>query len=361
MTGSLLQQTGVLTLAGYGLTVSAFSVCYAVGRLVNGIIGDHVDAKIMVVGGITLTGLFTALFGTLAPFGFLLVFWGMEGFCQSMLWGPLLVTVTDGFDRKKRTAVGAIFATAVGAGSMLGIVMASSLSEYISLSAAFFVPAAISVLLGLLALAFLKRKKTDRRAPVPPLHRSVGTVELIKVFFVSAFYGIIKDNCTYFAPGIFIALYAVDVAQMSFFVFVIPVLTLVGRMIYPAVYRLCRSNEFVTGAAGFGVIIAATVPLLIGDVPIAVTAASLGIISAASAVIGTTMCSSYPMRYSDTGNVSSLSGFVDFAAYLGSGVGSTVYAAVIIALGYKPMFASFAAFAAVGAAVVLMLGKNRKA
>ncbi|MCQ2433234.1 MAG: hypothetical protein MJ175_11580, partial [Clostridia bacterium] len=43
-------------------------------------------------------------------------------------------------------------------------------------------------------------------------------------------------------------------------------------------------------------------------------------------------------------NVSSVSGIMDFATYLGAGIGSAVYGWSITKFGYEPMYASWAIF-----------------
>ena len=353
----LFQSAGLITLSEYGKILSAFSVVYAVGRLVNGILGDRLPAKYLLSVGIGLTGLSNFLFVLFPSFFPMLVFWSVNGFAQSMIWGPLLVAVTSRFCEEKRGSVGAMLVTAVGTGSVIGVLIAAFLSE-ISLKLVFIIPAAISIALGAAAFFVFGKSEPTRKAPSKSVLKNINRGELANMLCMSAIYGIVKDNSAYFAPAFFISAYAVNIKEMSFFVLIIPVLTLAGRLLFPFVYRISGNNEFKTSAYAYFAATVCALLLMIPGAPIAVTAAALSVISAACSVIGTALLSSYPMRYSAEGNVSSVSGLADFAAYAGAGLGSSVFAAVISRFGYSPVFCAFAVLSVVGALLSYMLKKR---
>ena len=69
----------------------------------------------------------------------------------------------------------------------------------------------------------------------------------------------------------------------------------------------------------------------------------LSLIYTAVSLINTSLLSIYPIRFLKSGNVASVSGLMDFATYLGGGIGSVLYGVLILHFGYLPMFASWAA------------------
>lgn len=68
----------------------------------------------------------------------------------------------------------------------------------------------------------------------------------------------------------------------------------------------------------------------------------LCVIYASVSMINTSLLTIMPMHYTRTGNVASVSGIMDFATYLGGGIASLIYGALIKDFGYFPMFVSWA-------------------
>ena len=64
-------------------------------------------------------------------------------------------------------------------------------------------------------------------------------------------------------------------------------------------------------------------------------------IYAAVSVINTAFLSIYPLHFRHTGNIASVSGIMDFATYLGSGISAFFYGILISHMGYTPMFLSW--------------------
>jgi len=81
-------------------------------------------------------------------------------------------------------------------------------------------------------------------------------------------------------------------------------------------------------------------------------------IYAAVSVINTSMLSIFPMRFADTGNVSSVSGIMDLVTYSGAGVGSFVYGFTTKSFGYDFMFESWVVISVVSLVIVMLINKK---
>ena len=86
MASPALQEAGLLTAAQLGFIGSVFSVIYSCGRLFNGILGDRIASKILIITGLAFSGLANLLIGFLPPYLILLGLWCVNAFAQSMLW-----------------------------------------------------------------------------------------------------------------------------------------------------------------------------------------------------------------------------------------------------------------------------------
>ena len=111
---------------------------------------------------------------------------------------------------------------------------------------------------------------------------------------------------------------------------------------------------------GFLICFLAALPICF-RVPEIIAVLCLSLIYTAASVINTSMLSIFPMHYIKTGNVSSVSGIMDFATYFGAGLGSVVYGFVIDNTGnYALMYASWAAISLVSIFILKPLIKNNK-
>ena len=115
----------------------------------------------------------------------------------------------------------------------------------------------------------------------------------------------------------------------------------IGRTIYPAVYKLCKSKENTVSIIGFFVSAASSLVLCFSGIGIIPAVLCMSLIYAAVSMINTSILSIYPLQFLKTGNVASVSGVMDFATYLGAGVSGVIYGALIKNFGYTPMFLSW--------------------
>ena len=87
--------TGEFTKEYLGLLSSVSFITYAVGQLVNGVLGERVDAKYMISGGMLLSGISAILFPLLPGAAAGVLTFGVLGFAMSMLRGPLMKMITE--------------------------------------------------------------------------------------------------------------------------------------------------------------------------------------------------------------------------------------------------------------------------
>ena len=139
----------------------------------------------------------------------------------------------------------------------------------------------------------------------------------------------------------------------------IPVIGLAGRLSYPLALKASRERENTVALFGFGLCLVASVLLLFPSFGLVSAVIALGAVYAASSMVNTSITSIYPMRYLDSGNVSSVSGLLDFASYLGAGISGAVYGVVIKSHGYVPMFVSWIVAAAVSIVALLLVNYFR--
>lgn len=389
----------------YSLLVFALLCAYAVGRLLNGWLGDILPCRIMIGGGIFVAGLCNLLVGLLYQTGIfplLVVLWAVNGYAESMIWGSLL----DGVYRRCgcRKSVAPLLVSSVGVGSILAVVLSQQLALHASVSLAFVIPGGISMLLGLLSFFFFgpveeaapaaaptqeaqtakpgateevaaestpemaqnAGAETPGAAPDASKRPSFSLKSLLRfdrigiMLLPAVLHGIFKDNLNSYAPAFFSDAFGIELASLALFVFVIPLLTLAGRLLYPLLFRLFGERENTVSLVGFGLCGVSILFPLLGIGGAAGASVGLAVFAAAISLINTSLLSVFPLRFAEEGNVSSVTGVLDFVIYLSGALASLVYGA-LHSLGkgqYPVMFASWLVCCVAGAMVTALLAKK---
>ena len=151
-----MKAAGMLTSAQLGLLGSLFSVIYACGRLLNGILSDRVAPWKMICTGLAIAGISNLAVGFMPPFAGVALFWSTNAFAQSMLWSSVLCVVSSLYDKetaKKRTS---IMVTSVATGNIIGILLNTWLIDQFGLRWAFIIPGAITLILAAANLMLLR-------------------------------------------------------------------------------------------------------------------------------------------------------------------------------------------------------------
>lgn len=324
----LLQLNGIVDTRQYGLLGSVFAVTYSVGRVLNGYLGDRLNGRIMISGGIMLAGIANILAGTFPPFGVLMLLWSVNGYAQSMIWGPLLCTVTESFSEKGKGLAGSVLTSSVSVGSVLGILLAKWSMARFALGFVFYIPGFLALALGITAAFGFENKDAKSQEERLSLRESLSKSRKILPMTTAAFFhGFMKDSVSAWAALIFFRCFHIELDGISYFVLMVPTIGVIGRLLYPVLYRRIR-NESRIAVSGFCICCISAIVLCVSKTAW-ITAVCLCVIAAAVSTINTGMLSTYPMRFMEEGLVSSVSGWMDFATYMGSAISSAVFGAML--------------------------------
>lgn len=358
MAGPDLLGTGVLDEVQLGLLGSVFSTLYACGRLINGGISDKRPPWQMLTTGLLIAGISNIAISFLPPFIAIFVFWTANAYAQSMLWSSVLCVVSSLYDKQTAKRKTTVMVTSVAVGNIAAIIICSFLITTFSVKFAFIVPGAITVILG--ALVFLATKGISPKEAVAKKHKSMW--QLLKdphiaiMIFPALFHGVMKENISLWMTVFIVDIYNVDLSKSAYYILMIPAIGLIGRTIYTFIYKLCNEKENTVSLIGFIICILCSVLLSIGKTYMIVSVLALSLIYAAVSMINTSMLSILPLHYIKSQNVASVSGIMDFATYLGGGIGSFAYGVLIKSLGYTPMFISWVIIS--GLSVILIIKSN---
>ena len=349
----------VLTTEQIGMLGGVFSATFACGRLLNGAISDKAPPWAMVSGGLALCSVCNIAIGFFPPFIGIFLLWTANAYAQSMLWGSLISVMSSVYEPSKAKKRTAFLSTSVAVGNILGILLCTWLITRFGVRYAFILPGCLTFALG---LAVVLSMRSVRPVGGVKKHLSIWQLlqkrEVRRVFLPAAIHGVMKENISLWMTVYIIDTYAVDLSSSAYYLMLIPAFGFLGRAVHRVFYQLFRENEHLVSVLGFALTVVCALMLCFGKVSALYGVLCLTVIYMAISMVNTSFLSIYPIRFHAEGNVSSVSGVIDFVTYLGAGGSALVYGYVIKPFGYETMFVSWAVLAAVACVLLIPLVKE---
>ena len=341
-----------------GSISSMFFTFYAVGQLINGLVGDKIKARYMISFGLLLSGICNALFPHMldVPFAAHLTY-GMIGFFLSMLYAPMTKVVAENTEPHyaARCCLGYTFA------SYLGSPTAGLVAAFFMWQAVFFMGSASLIIMGLLCFfcflyfekagivtynQFDAKKEKGKGLKVLIEHR------IIKFTFVSVLTGIVRTAVVFWMPT-YLAQYLGFSPQDSGLIFTVATFV-ISSSAFIAVFiyeRLKRNMDLVLLLFFAGSAISFIGVYLVDQPMLNICLLILAILfnNCAASVLWSIYCPS--LR--DTGMVSGATGYLDFMSYMAAAVSSTLFANAVTAIGWNNLILVWLVLMAAGVIVAV--------
>ena len=349
MAASGLKEAQILSMEQIGVLGSVFSVVYACGRLLSGILSDRVAPWKMISCGLVLCGLSNLCFGLFPPFAAILLLWSVNALAQSMLWGSILRILSAVYPESVAKKRASYMATTVASGNLVGILLNSALINRFGLSWAFLVPGGITLVISLFVVCNTRRIRPQVQQKTQQNFGQLLRKASVRRMMVPALiHGVLKDNISLWMAVYIMDTFGVNLEQSSYYILLIPTLGFLARLLAPEIYRLAGEKERPMLAWGFLACICGALLLvfLAGSTWLAI--GYLSLVYMAVSMMNACFLSFFPLQFAREGAVASVSGIMDFATYLGTGISSMVFGVLIEGYGYGAMFATWAVLCAMG-------------
>ena len=295
---SVLIDINVADAAQIGLLGSAFSIIYSLGRLFNGSLSDRQPPWRMITIGLVSVALSNFCISLLPPFPAIFLFWSTNAYAQSMLWSSVLCIVSGLYDARTAKKKTSLMVTSVAAGNVLAIILNTAFISAFGVRYAFIVPGALTLILG---CAVLLTTKSISAPGGEKKHLSLfGLLKdrETRLMLVPAMaHGVMKENISLWMVLFIIDRFQVDLEASAYFVLFIPVVGLIGRLLYPLCYRLCREREHQVSTFGFIACTIFSLLLCFAATSPVLAVLYLSLIYTAVSLINTSLLSIYPIRF----------------------------------------------------------------
>lgn len=354
-------ESGIMDKAQFGMLGSAFSIIYAFGRLLNGRLSDKTPPWIMICAGLFLSSIGNFSISFFPPFIGIMIMWSVNAFAQSMLWSSVLCIVSAMYSEEEAKKKTSYLVTSVATGNIFGIVVNTAVITNFGLNFAFIIPGALTLLAASFVL-FFTRSISSPQKNTSAAHISMGGLikdkTVLTILVCAVLHGTMKDNISLWMTVYFVDMFNINLEQSTYFVLFIPIIAFVGRLLYPMCYSICKQNEHRVSLFSFVICILSSLPLCANINSPIIAALCLSIIYASVSLINTSILGIYPIRFTASGNVASVSGLMDFATYFGAGISSVAYGFLVEHFGYTPMFASWVTVSVISVFILKKLAKE---
>lgn len=118
-------ETGKFTKEWVGLLSSSYMIFYAIGQIVNGVLGDRISAKNMIVSGLVITAISSESFAFSTGTVTQILCFGFLGYGLSMLRGPMMKMISENTMEKHARVICAFFSSASFIGAFVAGIFAA--------------------------------------------------------------------------------------------------------------------------------------------------------------------------------------------------------------------------------------------
>lgn len=150
-----------------GYIVSVASVVYGVGKLLNGYFSDKSNARYFLPAGLLGSALMNYFMGLGASLTFLVLFWGLNSWFQSMGFPPIARLLTHWFSPKEIGTKWSIWSCSHQIGSAAAAIFAGYLASEFGWQSAFYIPAIVAVFVAF--FIFNRVRDTPNDVGLPPV------------------------------------------------------------------------------------------------------------------------------------------------------------------------------------------------
>ncbi len=317
-----------------GIITSAFFWCYAIGQLINGFLGDRLSARFMVFTGLFGSAVLNGILSFSHSYYIILICWGANGIFQSMLWSPIVKCVAEHFEGEKKTAVSFALSITQVIGYMCAWTGSYALNTCINWRYVFRVPALLGfVFAGIWLITFRYssgKPKATKKQSVSLMRQPVilGFLGIIAVF--SVLFGLVKSSIDTWLPTLITEVGVLPSGGIIITLLVVPLMNFLGIMLAKSSITRLKGNIYraILFLWGGALLLGGLTLILYRISPLAFI---LSVMVLFGFVYGQTplFTSFIPLEFAKWDCVSTVTGFVDFAIYLGAAITGAVSGSIL--------------------------------
>ena len=175
----IMQEFG-FTKTNLGIVLSSLFAMYAIGQFINGQLGDKINSRRIITIGLISSALLNFIFGfTGGIIGLMVVIWGLNGYVQSMGWGPTVKAMANWFPQNIRGKISGRLGTCYILGGAISWLLAGTIIRYFNWRFTFWIPSIIMVVIAI--YWFIRARNAPEEIGLPSLEEQEEGIENTQV------------------------------------------------------------------------------------------------------------------------------------------------------------------------------------
>lgn len=323
-----------LNTAQLGVITSAFFWTYAFGQLINGILGDHLPVRFMVFTGLFVTGILNTVISFAENYVLVLICWGVSGLFQSMLWSPIVKCVAKHFKGDQKVIASFALSISQVLGYMIAWAGSYGINQLLGWRNVFRIPGLLGIGFAIVWLVFFrynslgeKQRRTKGTSLLrnPVLLGFLGVIALYSIVF-----GLIKSSIDTWLPTMFSDVGNLPSNTLVITFIIVPIINFLGVLLSRKMVAKVKGDIYKTLLALWGgsVVVSLISVFMFHFHPVAVVISVMILFGFINGI--TPLFTSFiPLEFVKWDCVSTVTGFIDFAIYIGAAITGIVSGVIL--------------------------------
>lgn len=344
-------EEGVFSKGQVGLIGTAFFICYGVGQLISGLLGDKVNPFAMIIFGSASGAVSCFAMAFADNLILMLIIWAANGFFQSMLWSPILRIYSESVDKDLSKKAILHIALSLPVGTICAYLISTVIIKYCNwkyvfvcggiciLTASFFVLFLTLYIKNDIEKTEVQKTSTDNTPSGKTKTGLLSLAALSGLFIIiipSFLHGMMRDGITNWVPTMIGETYGVSPSFSVFLTILLPIFNAFGAYAVTPLYKKLGENEMKTaGITGAFALIPLTLLLFMNKMPVYFIIVLLAFTTSVMYALNYLIISLVPVRFSKYSATSGISGILNSAAHIGGAVSSYGFGAAAESFGWN--------------------------
>lgn len=354
------------------LPVTAISITYGIGQLISGYLGDRIKPRHIMTGGFVITTVMNFIMPFAAPnITLMTLVWACNGFAQAMMWPPMVKIMTTAFDMETYNRATVLVSYGSSSGTIAVYLVAPL---FVTLPSGwrtiFYFAGCCSLFLIFLWNITMNRFEANG-LPQPELNVKKGSGEtqnraenasgtravirslggyLLLIMLAIIIQGMIRDGVTTWMPSFIGDTYHLGTSISILSGVILPVFSIISFEVTSFIHKKWFQNELLCSGviALFAGICAILLTLTLHGSAVPAILFSALIVACMHGVNLILICR-LPAAFGKYGNVSMISGLLNFCTYIGSALSTYGMGKISDLYGWEAVIHSWVIIAIVAA------------
>lgn len=374
-----------------GIVSTGLFITYGAGQLISGILGDHVPPQRLIFIGIFGASILNIFMGLSHSIYLMIVLWCINGFCQAMLWPPLVRIMSEllNADGYKKGVLWVSVACNIS--TILIYLLVPLCITFSGWRSVFYICSAIGVTISIAWNLYIRNLMRNgiysgvsprasaaksEKSPVKAtttaetaaeasdtmaysFGKLVGMAGIIPIIFGIILHGILRDGVQTWMPAFIDETYGLGTSLSILTTVILPILSIISYPVATWLKKKFGNSELNSACFMFITSTGCSLLLLafLKNSPL-ISIPLMAIVNASMHGINLMLISHVPQHFARYGRVSTVSGLLNSATYIGAASSTWGVALLSESFGWEFTIAIWAVIAAAGSLVLLSVRKR---